>query len=353
MFSKKVFNNFKTKSLVDFKKMNGIVPKKATFPIKFSPSYTSLARIDKNNTKFNEEYLYRKLVDKNFDMKNISFEDISFEHQQAILKIIFRFERKTALNPQVAEFMKEKMYNLHISNPDVFTFKKLAHIFAIPRQRVRAIVLFKIEEHQRRREGLWLGGPQIEQLLEETFGVLISGKQEIPQKAYVRPSAYDMVSEDVQLYEYHKETYRRRAGPRREIPAEPPSKYEALKKSYLLKPREDRPMRKYKCYVVDISGRFSDYNRPIIVSDFDRSVRTANWDERRAIIRKWRPKEIKLTKGSVPTNTFIDTDRIFDFDNPRVNRAFYYPDYSGPYIKMPLDTEEDLVDDTPEPEANL
>ena len=149
-----------------------------------------------------------------------------------------------------------------------------------------------------------------------------------------------MVSEDVNLFEYSKENLKRTKGPKRELPHEPPSKYDALKKSYLLKPREDRPMRRYKCFVVDISGRFSDYNRPILVSDFDRSLRTANWDERRAIIRRWRPKEIKLTKGSIPTNTYVDTDKIFDFDNPRINRSYYYPDYSGTYPKMPINVEE-------------
>jgi hypothetical protein len=148
-----------------------------------------------------------------------------------------------------------------------------------------------------------------------------------------------MVSEDVDLFEYSREKVKKR-GPKRELPHEPPFKYEALRKSYQLKPREERPMRRYKTFVVDISGRFSDYNRPIIVSDFDRSLRTANWNERRAIIRRWRPKEIKLTKGSVPTNTYVDPDNMFDFDNPRINRAYYYPDYSGPYPRMPIDVEQ-------------
>ena len=84
----------------------------------------------------------------------------------------------------------------------------------------------------------------------------------------------------------------------------------------------------------------------MIVQDFDRSVRTVTWDERRAIMRAYKPREIKSTKGSVPMDTFVDPDKIFDFDDPRVSRSFYYPDYSGNYPKMPIDVEQERIEES-------
>ena len=184
-------------------------------------------------------------------------EDLTFEQKKELLKIIYRHDSKEAHNPMVSEFVKEKMYSLHVSDPVSFTFPKLATIFGVPRQRVRAIVLFKIEEHQRRRENLWVGDSEIEELLEEQFGVLISGRQEISQKHYRMPTPFDNLDEDIDLFQFHVDKQKRRKGPRRELPVEPPHKYESLRKSYLIQPREDRPMRTYKIYLVDISGRFS------------------------------------------------------------------------------------------------
>ena len=170
MHPKKFFKNtFKNKFNTEFKKH-------VSKNLRPNMLYSSFSKQQDEYDVYKNEYLFRKLIDKEHDMRDISLEDMSFDHQIAILKFIYRYPNREALNPMVAEFMKEKMYNLHISNPQVFTFKKLAHIFGVPRQRVRAIVFLKIEEHQRRREGLLLYGNQIEQQLEETFGVLINGR---------------------------------------------------------------------------------------------------------------------------------------------------------------------------------
>lgn len=57
------------------------------------------------------------------------------------------------------------------------------------------------------------------------------------------------------------------------------------------------PRRKFRLVCVDTSRRYKDLERPIVVEEFDGSLRTADWTERRVLMTLYRGRRRKMHKS--------------------------------------------------------
>ena len=236
--------------------------------------------------------------------------------------------------------IKQRMFELHSQNPEVWKADKVARVFGVPRGRVKAILtLCKLEA-----EALPAGADDtdfdgsVEKLLEQKFGVQLApgrDKTILRQERYQSPKFF-MIDEDegpLQEFGWERQARIDRAPAREmsESPAEEFSQFHASRQ--VTPPDADHALRKFRLVAVDTSQRYRDEERPIVVEETDKSVRTVDWTERRTLMTLYRARSRNLRsniKGHLANELMIDVDKFFNTEPKPIGLPEFWPNNKRP-----------------------
>jgi hypothetical protein len=111
---------------------------------------------------------------------------------------------------------------------------------------------------------------------------------------------------------------------------EPSQEFAQFKESYEILPPVDggKTLKKFRIVTVDTSKRYRDEERPILVEEFDTSVRSADWTERRTLMTLYRARSRVLRsnlKGHLANELLIDVDKFYVDETKPLGLPEYWP----------------------------
>lgn len=154
-------------------------------------------------------------------------------------------------------------------------------------------------------------------MLEEKFGTILPHSEckiHLRDENFVAPTFDYRDESEGKLQELGWQRGRKWKVPAKEMAETPPENFSQFKDSVLLHPPTGKTPKAYRTIFVDTSKRYQDEERPIMVEEYDGSVRSADWTERRYVMTLFRSPRQKITKnwkGGLKTETRKDLDKFY------------------------------------------